>query len=50
MSKLNASSKELIAIEGGQTKGDPCNAFGYHGFNGVEQEVVSKISQWVLSH
>lgn len=50
MSKLNASSKELLVIEGGQTKGDPCNAFGYHGFNGVEQEVVTKISQWVLSH
>jgi len=50
MSKLNTSSKELFAIEGGQTKGDPCNAFGYHGFNGVEQEVVTKISHWVLSH
>lgn len=50
MSKLHTSSKELLVIEGGQTKGDPCNAFGYHGFNGVEQEVVTKISQWVLSH
>lgn len=50
MSKLNAPSKELMVIEGGQTKGDPCNAFGYHGFNGVEQEVVSKIAQWIVSH
>lgn len=51
MNKLtSASSKELLAIEGGQTKGDPCNAFGYHGFNGVEQEVVTKISNWILVH
>jgi hypothetical protein len=51
MNKLSASSaKELITIEGGQTKGDPCNAFGHHGFNGVEHEVVTKITEWVLAH
>jgi len=51
MNKLSASAaKELIAIEGGQTKGDPCNAFGHHGFNGVEQEVVTKIADWILTH
>lgn len=51
MVKLTStSSKELIVIKGGQTKGDPCNAFGYHGYNGVEQEVVTKISKWILSH
>ena len=51
MSQFTAtSSKEMIAIEGGQSKGDPCNAFGHHGFNGVEQEVVTQISDWVLAH
>ena len=51
MHKLTATaSKEMVAIEGGQTKGDPCNAFGYHGYNGVEEEVVSKISEWVVTH
>lgn len=51
MNKLNASSsKELFVIEGGETKGDPCNAFGHHGFNGVESEVVTKIAEWVLVH
>ncbi|MCI0501645.1 MAG: hypothetical protein L0Y61_07850 [Epsilonproteobacteria bacterium] len=50
MNKLNTISKELYIIEGGKTEGDPCNAFGYHGFNGVEQEVVSKISKWIISH
>ena len=51
MNKLSSTtSKELFVIEGGQTKGDPCNAFGHHGFNGVEQEVVTKIADWVLVH
>lgn len=51
MNKLTATSfKDMIMIEGGQTKGDPCNAFGYHGYNGVESEVVTKISEWVLAH
>jgi len=51
MHKLTATtSTDMIAIEGGQTKGDPCNAFGYHGYNGVEEDVVSKISEWVLTH
>jgi predicted alpha/beta-hydrolase family hydrolase len=51
MNKLTSTSaKELLAIEGGQTKGDPCNAFGHHGFNGVEQEVVAQIAHWVIAH
>ncbi len=39
--------KELIAFEGGQSKGDPCEAMAYHGFNGIEQQVVSKIAEWI---
>lgn len=51
MNKLTASSsKEMLMIEGGQAKGDPCNAFGYHGYNGVETDVVTKISNWILAH
>ena len=49
MSKLTATpKKELMRIEGGQSKGDPCNAWGYHGFNGVEDDVVKKITRWIL--
>lgn len=46
---VNAPKKELVPIKGGKTKGDPCEAFSYHGFNGVEPEVVKKISQWMLA-
>lgn len=51
MKKLETlPQKELFVVEGGQSKGDPCLAYAYHGFNGIEPEVVKKISDWILSH
>lgn len=48
MDKLTAAArKELLTFEGGMTKGDPCQAMAYHGFNGIEQEVVAKIAEWI---
>ena len=38
---------ELIVIEGGISEGNPCQAFAYHGFNGVEAEVADKIRAWI---
>lgn len=40
---------ELISVSGGQSRGDPCEAMAYHGFNGIEAEVVGKISRWVIA-
>ena len=37
----------LITMEGGVTEGNPCEAFGYHGFNGIEKETVDKIKAWI---
>jgi pimeloyl-ACP methyl ester carboxylesterase len=42
--------KELIAFKGGDSRGDPCEAFAYHGFNGLEQDVVARIAGWIQSH
>ena len=39
--------KELLTFEGGKTKGDPCQAMAYHGFNGIEQEVVTRVAEWI---
>lgn len=48
MSKLAKTPKaELISITGGQSTGDPCEARAYHGFNGLEADVVSKITTWM---
>lgn len=41
--------KELIAMSGGNNVGDPCEAMAHHGFNGLESEVVGRISGWMLA-
>ena len=38
---------ELIVMEGGVSKGDECQPFAYHGFNGIEKETVDAIKQWI---
>lgn len=49
MSKLSgASRKELVTFRGGENHGDPCEALAYHGYNGLEKEVVGRIAAWVL--
>ena len=48
MDKLTAvPRKELLTFEGGMNRGDPCDAMAYHGFNGIEQEVVAKVAEWI---
>jgi pimeloyl-ACP methyl ester carboxylesterase len=44
-----ARRSELIAMKGGDSRGDPCEAMAYHGYNGIEQEVVRQIGAWVLA-
>ena len=49
MAKLaNSPRKELLAFRGGESKGDPCEAMAYHGFNGVDRDVVQQVSGWIL--
>jgi hypothetical protein len=38
---------ELIVMEGGISVGDPCEAFAYHGYNGIEQETAAAIKRWI---
>lgn len=50
MDKLSSvSRKELVSFEGGVNQGDPCEGLAYHGFNGLDGEVVGKIAQWIVS-
>ncbi len=39
--------KELITFDGGISVGNPCEARAYHGFNGIEREVVQRIAAWI---
>lgn len=50
MDKLaNVPRKQLLTIQGGLSRGDPCEAMAYHGFNGVEREVVEQTVAWILA-
>ena len=41
--------KELVTFRGGDDHGDPCEAMAYHGFNGIEKEVVARIAAWIIA-
>lgn len=44
----NAPIKKEIYVKGGANpKGDPCQALHWHGFIGIEKEVVDLISAWI---
>jgi pimeloyl-ACP methyl ester carboxylesterase len=47
--KLDHAPKvEVKIVEGGdQPYGDPCEPFHYHGYIGIEREVVSTIVDWI---
>lgn len=50
MEKLgNVPRTQLLSFKGGGNRGDPCEAFAYHGFNGLEREVVAQIAAWILA-
>jgi len=34
-------------LRGGRTQGDPCDAMAYHGFNGIDHEVVRAVVKWL---
>ncbi len=44
----NAPVKKLIMVNGGENPtGDPCDAFHYHGYIGMEKEAVGIITDWI---
>jgi pimeloyl-ACP methyl ester carboxylesterase len=50
MAKLgNSPRKELLTFKGGQSTGDLCEAFAYHGYNGIEADVVRQIAAWLTA-
>ena len=50
MNKFGNSPKaQLLTFKGGENQGDACQAMAYHGFNGLEREVVAQTVAWILS-
>jgi hypothetical protein len=44
-----ASRKAFVTFDGGRNEGDPCEAFAYHGYNGIEPQVVDAIVAFMLA-
>ncbi|RFO96140.1 alpha/beta hydrolase [Rhodoferax lacus] len=44
--KLKAPFK-VLSYQGGTTRGDACEAMAYHGYNGIEAQVVQDIAAWI---
>ena len=38
---------DFIAMQGGISVGNPCEAFAYHGYNGIERETIDEIKKWI---
>ncbi|MDO8958954.1 MAG: alpha/beta hydrolase [Rhodocyclaceae bacterium] len=50
MDRLGGSPrKQLLSFKGGENRGDPCAALAYHGFNGLERDVVAQIAAWIVA-
>jgi hypothetical protein len=41
--------KEVFVNGGGGPTGDPCEAFHWHGFIGMEKEAVDIVAEWIKS-
>lgn len=51
MEKLSSAPKaQLLTFKGGETRGDPCQAYAHHGFNGLEGEVVAQMAAWMRAN
>ena len=46
----SSRSKDLLLVDGGMDKGDPCQPWAAHGYNGIEAEVVDKVARWIRQH
>ena len=42
-----AAKVDVLAYRGGTARGEPCKARHYHGFHGIEAQVVRDITQWL---
>lgn len=50
MRKLQSAPRsELQTFGGGRNRGDPCEAMAYHGFNGLEDLVVRRATEWITA-
>ena len=50
MARLPAGRAQLLTYTGGSSVGPPCEAHSYHGYKGIEDQVVADIGRWIREH
>ena len=45
-----AARVDVTMLSGGRTQGDPCEAMSYHGYLGIDGDVVKAVTTWLNSH
>ena len=50
LTSVAASDKDWKEFTGGISVGNVCDAFAYHGFNGIEDDVVRNIAAFIKKH
>ncbi len=50
LTSLPSDKKELKELDGGASVGPACEPFAYHGFNGIEDDVVRNIAAFIKAH
>ena len=45
-----AANVDVAMLSGGRTQGDPCEAMSYHGYLGIDGDVVKAVTTWLNSH
>jgi pimeloyl-ACP methyl ester carboxylesterase len=50
MSKLPPATSKLLTYQGGRSVGNACEAFAFHGYNGIEDKVVADIAAFVAAN
>jgi hypothetical protein len=45
----SAGRARVIWLDGGRNEGDPCQAAGYHGFAGIDGQVVARVTSFAGS-
>ena len=50
MAKLPPATSRLLTYQGGRSSGAACEAFAFHGYNGIEDKVVADIAAFVAAH
>lgn len=49
-SRTSDTPRAMVLLDGGSDEGDRCQAMAYHGFNGIERELIKTAAEFILKN